>query len=131
MENVRAVKAGMGDKDALTTALKGFDTAFLVIPGHEQRTELGINAIKAAKEAGVKFVVVLSVVTCGADSIFGKQFDPIEEKTKENFGAAYAIVRLPLFMDNNYAHAKGDSTSLCGTIWREKRRFQSTRTLPS
>jgi uncharacterized protein YbjT (DUF2867 family) len=100
----KPVKADMGDKDALTTALKGFNTVFLVIRGHEQRTELGINAIEATKEAGVKFTVVLSVLTPGTDSIFGKQFDPIEEKTKETFGADYAIIRLPLFMDNNYAH---------------------------
>jgi uncharacterized protein YbjT (DUF2867 family) len=103
MENVQAVKADMGDKDALTAALKGFDTAFLVIPGHEQRTELGINAIESAKEAGVKFIVVLSVLTSGTDSIFGTQFDPIEQKTKE-VDVDYAIVRLPLFIDNNYAH---------------------------
>ena len=54
---------------------------------------------------------MLSVLTSGTDSIFGKQFKPIEAKLKES-GLDYAIVRLPLFMDNNYANVgsiKGQS----------------------
>ena len=103
MEDVEAIKADMGDKVELTRTLRGFDTAFLVIPGHINRTELGINAIVAAHDAGVKSIVVLSVLTSGTDSIFGKQFDPIEETVK-GIGIDYAIVRLPLFIDNNYAN---------------------------
>jgi uncharacterized protein YbjT (DUF2867 family) len=100
MDNVETVKADMGDKAALTETLKGFDSAFLVVPGHEQHTELAINAIEAAKEAGLKFLLVLSVLTSGTDSVFGKQLEPIEAKAKES-GIDYAIVRLPLFIDNN------------------------------
>ena len=112
MDKVEAVQADMGDKAALAEALKGFDSAFLVVPGHENRTELAINGIEAAKAAGLKFLLVLSVLTSGTDSIFGKQFKPIEAKLKES-GLDYAIVRLPLFMDNNYANVgsiKGQST---------------------
>jgi uncharacterized protein YbjT (DUF2867 family) len=105
MDGVQVVQADMGEKDALTAVLKGFDTAFLVTPGHEQRTELGTNAIEAAKEAGVKFIILVSVLTSGTDSIFGKQFDPLERKIKEVDSASdYAIVRLPLFIDNTYAN---------------------------
>jgi uncharacterized protein YbjT (DUF2867 family) len=112
MDKVETVKADMGDKATLTETLKGFDSAFLVVPGSEQRTELAINAIEAAKEAGLKFLLVLSVLTSGTESIFGKQFEPIEAKVKES-GIDYAIVRLPLFIDNNYANVgsiKGQST---------------------
>jgi uncharacterized protein YbjT (DUF2867 family) len=103
MDKVKTVEADMGDKDRLTEALKGFESVFLVVPGHEQRTELAINGIEAAKDAGVKFVLLLSVVTSGTDSVFGQQFAPVETQAKES-GLEYAIVRLPLFIDNSYAH---------------------------
>lgn len=102
MDGVTNVKADMGDKTTLSETLKGFDGVFVVVPGHEQRIELALNVIKAAKEAGVNFILMLSVLTSGTDTIFGKQFAPIEEETKKS-GLDYAIVRLPLFMDNNYA----------------------------
>ena len=104
MDNVEVVKADMGDKTSLAKTMRGFDAAYLVVPGHESRTELALNGIEAAKEAGVKFLLVLSVLTVGTDSIFGKQFATIEQKTKES-GIDYAIVRLPIFIDNNYASA--------------------------
>lgn len=103
MEKVTTVAADMGDKAALTQTLKGFDSVYLVVPGHENRTQLAINGLQAAKQAGVNFVLVLSVATAGTDSIFGQQFAPIEV-TAKTIGINYAIVRLPLFIDNNWAH---------------------------
>jgi uncharacterized protein YbjT (DUF2867 family) len=114
MEGVTSVKADMGDKVALTKTLKGYDRAFLVIPGHENRIELGTNALEAAKEAGVKHVLLLSVLTSETDSIFGRHFKPLEDKVKE-LGIDFTIVRLPLFVDNNYAHA--DSIKSQGTFY--------------
>ena len=103
MPDVTAVKADMGDKQALSKTLADFGSVFVVVPGHEDRTNLAINAIEAAKEAGVKFVLMLSVLTSGTESIFGKQFQGIESAIQES-GLDHAIVRLPLFIDNNYAH---------------------------
>jgi uncharacterized protein YbjT (DUF2867 family) len=103
MEKVTTISTDMGDKAALTQTFRGFDSVFLVVPGHEDRTQLAINGLEAAKDAGVRFVLVLSVLTSGTDSIFGKQFAPIEAKAKK-IGVNYAIVRLPLFIDNNWAH---------------------------
>ena len=95
----------MGDKDALSITLRegAYDSVFLVVPGHEDRTSLTINALEAAKDAATKFVLVLSVLTSGTDTIFGRQFKTIEETTK-SIGVNHAIIRLPLFMDNNYAN---------------------------
>jgi hypothetical protein len=70
---------------------KGFNSAFLIVSGHKQQTELTINRIEAAKEARLKFLLVLSVLTSGTDSMFGKQFKPIEAKVKE------MILIMPLF----------------------------------
>jgi uncharacterized protein YbjT (DUF2867 family) len=91
------------DKDSLSKALIGVDSVFLLVPGHEQRTELAMNGIEAAKDAGVKFVLLMWVLTSGANSVFGQHFAPVEKKAKES-GLDYAILRLPLFIDNNYAH---------------------------
>jgi len=105
MEGVTVVKADMGDKASLVKALKegGYDSAFLVIPGHADRTQLGINGLEAAKEAGIKHVLLLSVLTAETDTIFGRQFKPLEDRVKV-LGMSYTIVRLPLFIDNNLAH---------------------------
>ncbi|CAB9516971.1 Inherit from COG: epimerase dehydratase [Seminavis robusta] len=105
MEGVESIKADMGDKDQLTNVLKGFDHVFLVIPGHHERTKLGLNGLEAAKAAGVKHVLLLSVLTAETDTIFGRQFKPLEDRAKE-IGIGYTIIRLPLFMDNYYAHAQ-------------------------
>ena len=112
MVGVKVVSADMADKDSLTKALAEYDRVFLVVPGHEQRTELATNGIEAAKAAKIKFLLVLSILTFGTDSIFGKQFEPIERQTKES-GIDYAIIRLPLFIDNIFATAgsiKGQGT---------------------
>lgn len=105
MDGVTVVKADMGDKAALVETFKAgsYDSVFLVIPGHIDRTQLGLNGLEAAKEAGVKHVLLLSVLTAETDTIFGRQFKPLEAKVKE-LGINYTIVRLPLFIDNNYAH---------------------------
>ena len=115
MPNVTTIQADMGDKAALTKTLQdqAFDSVFVVVPGHEDRTQLGINAIEAAKAAGTKFVLMLSVLTCGTDTIFGRQFEGIEDTMKSS-GVDHAIVRLPLFIDNNYAQAgsiKGEAST--------------------
>ena len=112
IDGIKVVQANMGDKKALAQALRGYDRVFLVVPGHERRTELALNGIEAAKAAGIKFLLVLSVPTSGEKTIFGKQFEPIEKQTKES-GIDYAIIRLPLFIDNNYANVgsiKGQAT---------------------
>eukprot|EP00525_Craspedostauros_australis_P000822 CAMPEP_0198116114 /NCGR_PEP_ID=MMETSP1442-20131203/9460_1 /TAXON_ID= /ORGANISM="Craspedostauros australis, Strain CCMP3328" /LENGTH=300 /DNA_ID=CAMNT_0043773813 /DNA_START=44 /DNA_END=946 /DNA_ORIENTATION=+ len=97
------VKTDLNDKESLTQALEGFDAAYLVIPGVQNREEVGMNGLDAAKAAGVKFVLLLSVLTVGEkDSIFGKQFIPLEAKVKD-LGVPHAIVRLPLFIDNLFA----------------------------
>ena len=105
MEGVSTIKADMNDKATLTSVLRDFDRLYIVTPGHEQRTQLAINAVEAAKAAGVKFVLGLSVATTGTDTIFGKQFVAIEKSLK-TAGLKNAIVRLPIFMDNFYANAQ-------------------------
>ncbi len=77
----------------------------------QNRTELALNGIQAAKDAGVGFLAVVSVSTSGADTVFGRQFGPIEEATKAS-GLPYVLFRLPFFTDNLWCVACVGSLSL-------------------
>jgi uncharacterized protein YbjT (DUF2867 family) len=111
------LKAGdMSDEAGTTSVLKGFDVVYLITPGHIDRTQITTSAIKAAKAAGVKHIVVVSVPSSGeAHLLFQKQMAPIEQAVKSS-KVNYTILRLPLFLDNNFAHLgsiKGQSTIYC------------------
>ena len=114
MKGVTPIKADLNNKDKLITLLKDFDRAFIVTPGHADRTKLAINGLEAAEEAGVEFVAVVSVLTSGTNSIFGEQFAPIEAKAK-SLRIPTSILRLPLFIDNNWLNA--DSIKGQGTFY--------------
>ena len=99
LTNVQVVKAEMGSSD-LASTLKGVDTLYIVVPGAENRTELSVKTAQAAKAAGVKFLLVVSVLTADlSDTIFGKQMGAIEAGVKD-LGVPHCFVRLPFFTDN-------------------------------
>lgn len=115
MPGVTPIKADLNNKAELITLLKDFNRAFIVTPGPSaDRTKLAINGLEAAEEAGVEFVAVVSVLTSGTNSIFGKQFAPIEAKAKI-LSIPTSILRLPLFIDNNWLNA--DSIKGQGTFY--------------
>eukprot|EP00188_Purpureofilum_apyrenoidigerum_P005169 Plantae.Rhodophyta-Purpureofilum_apyrenoidigerum.ctg6465.p1 GENE.Plantae.Rhodophyta-Purpureofilum_apyrenoidigerum.ctg6465~~Plantae.Rhodophyta-Purpureofilum_apyrenoidigerum.ctg6465.p1 ORF type:complete len:327 (-),score=52.84 Plantae.Rhodophyta-Purpureofilum_apyrenoidigerum.ctg6465:320-1210(-) len=101
LPGVQVVRAEMGSDD-LETALGGVDSLYIVSPGAINRAELSLKAMEAAKKAGVKHILQLSVATAGSDSIFGRQFDFVERGVKA-IGMNYTIMRLPLFTDNYWA----------------------------
>ncbi|KAL7571914.1 hypothetical protein ACA910_006551 [Epithemia clementina (nom. ined.)] len=108
IDGVQVIQADMGSSQKdLAAALRDFDSVYVVTPGSEDRAKLALNAIHAAKDAGVKYTLVLSVLTADlTDTIFGKQFTPVEKEIKTIGLKSYGIVRLPLFMDNFYAAAQ-------------------------
>ena len=63
LPNVSVVQAEMGDKEKLTRTLKGVHTLYIVTPGVENRAQLTIATAQAAKDAGVKHLLVVSVPT--------------------------------------------------------------------
>ncbi|CAI5950576.1 unnamed protein product [Closterium sp. NIES-64] len=90
----------------IAAALQGVDYVFVIAPGHADRQKISIAAIDAAKAAGAKFILVLSVSTAElTDTIFGGQFAPVEAHTKAS-GVPFTVIRLPLFMENNYGFAE-------------------------
>jgi len=87
----------MEAKDKLVGTFAG---VYIVTPGAENHTELIIATAEAAKEAGIKHVVVVSVLTAElTDTVFGKQLKTVEEKISK-LGVPFTFLRLPLFVDN-------------------------------
>jgi len=103
--SVHLVAADLSKPDSLHAAIpKGVDAVFVNTPGDQNRTALAINGIHAAKHAHAKHVVIVSVLnTDSKGSVFGDQFAPIEAAAKSS-GVPYTLLRLPLFIDNNWAN---------------------------
>ena len=102
LPGVTVVKAEMGAKQQLIGTFHGVDTLYIVTPGTENRAELVIPTAEAAKEAGVKFILVVSVPMVGmTDFAPVKQFMEIEGKISK-LGVPYAFLRLPYFVDNYF-----------------------------
>ena len=97
---VSVVQATMGEKENLKRVLKEVDSLYIVIPGAKDRTALTVATAEAAKEAGVKFLLVLSVPTANlTDTVFGAQLSEVEDKVGK-LGVPYAFLRLPFFVEN-------------------------------
>ena len=72
----------------------------VLVASPQNRASLVVSGVNAAKEAGVKHLVVLSVSTADIVSVlFGRQFHEIETAVKAS-GLAWTLVRLPIFTDN-------------------------------
>jgi uncharacterized protein YbjT (DUF2867 family) len=100
IDGVELATADMSKPETLVPAMTGKSSVFIVTPGHADRTNLAIAAMKACKEAGVGHMVVLSVASAEkAGTVFGDQFRPIEDFAKE-CGVSYTLIRLPMFMEN-------------------------------
>ena len=97
---VTVVQATMGDKENLKIILKGVDALYIVTPGTKDREQLVSDTAEAAKEAGVKHLLVVSVVAAHlTNTIYGSQFGQIEDDI-EQLGVPYTILRLPYFLEN-------------------------------
>ena len=106
LPGVTVVQAEMGAKDKLKETLKGVDALFIVTPGVESRASLAIATAEAAKEAGVKFILVVSLTTIDlTETMVGRQLFGLEVKIS-SLGVPYTFIRLPFFVDNNFLFFK-------------------------
>ena len=103
LAGVTVVQATQGDKDSLVGVFKGVDALYIVTPQTENRAALVIKTAEAAKAAGVKFVLVLSVPPADLpDSAFGGQFHEIEATVAE-LNVPHSFIRLAYFFENFWA----------------------------
>ena len=95
------VSGELTDLDSLRGAFDGVDAAFVVTRGMDNQVEMAVNAIEAARRAGVRRIVRLSafVPEPALNTILGRQHQEIDETVKAS-GVAYTILRPTFFMQN-------------------------------
>ena len=100
---ITIVKAEMGKKDELVNTFKGVNALYIVTPAVQNQAELAIATAETAEEAGVKAVVVVSLLIAGlTKTVFGRNFMEIED-TISKLRVPYTFLRLPLFVENYWA----------------------------
>jgi uncharacterized protein YbjT (DUF2867 family) len=99
----QGIELALGDfshPDSLDAALRDIEKAFLVMPNDRHQVELETNFIDAAKKAGVRHIVKLSVMNAGElPSTFQKWHRQIEEHLEAS-GMAWTHLRPNMFMQN-------------------------------
>jgi uncharacterized protein YbjT (DUF2867 family) len=98
---VQTARMDFRDMPSIEAALQGIDKAFSVSPMAADMVAMGINFVKGAKKAGVKYIVRSSAM--GADApqpITLGQWHREMEKALEDSGLAYTILRPNSFMQN-------------------------------
>lgn len=96
-----------GDPDSLRDAFTGCDRLFLLGPNLPNQAELEINAVNAAKAAGVKHIVKLSVMNADREEYeFGKVHREVE-KAIEASGLDWTFLRPNSFMQNAVTYMAG------------------------
>jgi uncharacterized protein YbjT (DUF2867 family) len=106
-DGYRIIHADLSDTgvDSLVDTLKDFDRIFIVTPGVLEKEQLVCNILNAAKQCNrIKFVAISSMLMAGSDTIFGKQFEHVEQHVK-NSGLEYSILQLPPFIDNLWLYS--------------------------
>jgi uncharacterized protein YbjT (DUF2867 family) len=82
-------------------AMQGVDRLFLLTPNSERQAGYVLQAVAAARRAGVKHIVRLSVMGADADPgiILGRQHFAAEREIRAS-GIAWTMLRPSFFMDN-------------------------------
>lgn len=89
---------------ALVDAMRGCEALFL-IPPNQGRVEVGKAYTRAAKEAGIKYILLLSISAIGKrDVLFAREFGEIEDCIRASWIRA-SFLRAGFFTDNLLADA--------------------------
>jgi uncharacterized protein YbjT (DUF2867 family) len=99
-QGVEVTQGDFSQPETLDAALQGIDTAFLVMPNDRHQIELECNFIDAAKRAGVRHLVKLSVLRSGElPSTFQQWHRQIEEHLEAS-GMTWTHLRPNMLMQN-------------------------------
>jgi uncharacterized protein YbjT (DUF2867 family) len=103
-QGIDAVALDFNEPESLDAAFRGADKLFLLSGGANQ-VEQESNAVEAAKRAGVKHIVKLSVIGAGEESFSFAKMHRAAEKAVEASGIAWTFLRPNGFMQNmeNYS----------------------------
>ncbi|WP_019142718.1 SDR family oxidoreductase [Noviherbaspirillum massiliense] len=113
-EGIESVKFDWDDLDTYLPAMQGVDKLFLLTPNIERQVGYVLQAVAAARRAGVKHIVRLSVMGTDADPgiILARQHHAAERELKAS-GIAWTMLRPTFFMQNfiNYYGADPERDS--------------------
>jgi uncharacterized protein YbjT (DUF2867 family) len=98
---IRQIPFEINDQASMTGALKGGEAFFSLTPLVENLVAAGTNAIRAAKEAGIRKIVRMSAQSASPDAAIqlGRWHYAVE-KAVEDSGIPFTILRPANFMQN-------------------------------
>src|SRR5262245_55260901 len=99
-KGIEAVLLDYDRRETLRAAFKGCDALFLLGPTAVNQTRLEQNAVEAAKEAGVRRIVKLSVLGADEEGFAFARIHRAVEKAIESSGLAWTFLRPNGFMQN-------------------------------
>jgi len=103
---IEQVEGDMSNIDSLAKSFEGVDRFFSVTPYVENLVELGINAVAAAKRAGVNYVVRSSMIQASETSITLRRWHREVEKAVEESAIPYTILQPNTFMQSLLMNAE-------------------------
>jgi uncharacterized protein YbjT (DUF2867 family) len=108
----KTVQGDFGNLESLQAAFQGFDTIFLLQPLTPQMVEYGLNAVAAAKAAGVRHIVRSSGAGADSSSDFSiaKAHGTVDDAVRAS-GVAWTLVRPMSFMQNFLSFYAGQVVS--------------------
>jgi uncharacterized protein YbjT (DUF2867 family) len=116
MPGVEGARVDFETGDGLDAAMAGCEAVFLLSGGVADQTGAEIRAVDAAKRAGVRRVIKLSVWGAeGEDFSFAKIHRPVE-RAIERSGMAYTFLRPNGFMQN-FVNYDGDAIRAQGAFY--------------
>lgn len=97
---IEQVEVDYARPDTLDRAFDGVEAYFSVSPLIQNLVETGVQAVNAAKRAGVRHIVRSSVLGAADDAITFPRWHRAVEKVVEESGIAYTILQPTAFMQN-------------------------------
>ncbi|MBD8068695.1 SDR family oxidoreductase [Bacillus sp. PS06] len=111
------VRQGDFDKpESLDTAFKGIERLLLISADGDTETRIRqhSNAVKAAKQAGVKFIAYTSIANAQKSTNFLAETHKATEKAIQNTGIPYSFLRNNWYLENEIPSIQG---VLAGAPW--------------
>ena len=112
----RTIYGDFGNPESLREAFRGFDTIFLLQPLMPQMVEYGLNAVAAAKAAGVGHIVRSSGAGADSNSTFSlARAHGLVDDAVRSSGIEWTLLRPKSFMQNHVQYNTGQI--LNGTLY--------------
>ncbi len=102
LPGVTILQAKLGEKGNLRKLFEDVDAVYIISSDDEirHRAQHVIDTAQAAAKAGVKYILIYSLVAAERpDTIFGKQYSQIETAVP-SIGVPCTILRFPILVDN-------------------------------